>query len=155
MYDRFLDDIFDEMAEESDAGYDLFAEDSDYAQPPNVFPVILAGSQAVPGRQGRQPIFRRTRGRIGQRGRAIRSLFPQPQAARGRGMQSRGLWVQGGLSDVRRYIQQLFPGQRIGVSDPEAHEGGQAHVHVTVPGRGRSEHIFYGPPPRPDQNFFD
>ena len=155
MYARFVDEVLDELAEEYDAGYDLFSQESDYAQAPNVFPVVLAGYRTVPGQQGRQPMFRRTRGRVGRGQRAVSALFPRPPATAGRGMQSRGLWVQGGLSDVRRYVQQLFPGQPIEISDPEAHGGGQSHVHVTAPGRGRSEHIFYGPPPRPDQNFFD
>ena len=155
MYEQFIDDFFDELAEAYDADYDLWGENDDYAQPPNVFPVLLAGYRAVPGQQGRQPVFRRTRGGIGPGRRAVSALFPQAQAAGRRGMQSRGVWVQGGLSDVRRYIQQLFPGQRLDISPPEAHGSGRSHVHVTVPGRGRSEHIFYGPPPRPGQNFFD
>jgi hypothetical protein len=155
MYDRYLDEVFDELAEEFDAGYDLLGEESDYAQPPNVFPVFLSGYRTVPGEEGRRPMFRRTQGRIGPRRRAINALFPPAQAAGRRGMQSRGIWVQGGLSDVRRYTQQLFPGQQLDISNPEAHSGGQSHVHVTLPGRGRSEHIFYGPPPRANQNFFD
>jgi hypothetical protein len=156
VYERLVDEVLDELAEEEyDAGNDLLDEDFDYAQSPNVFPVFLSGYRTVPGQQGRQPMFRRTRRRVGKRGAAISALFPQPQPLAGRGMQSRGLWVQGGLNDVRRYIQQLFPGQQVEISDPEAHGDGRSHVHVTAPGRGRSEHIFYGPPPRPDQNFFD
>lgn len=133
---------------------DLLDEDIDYAQRPNVYPVILRGYRTVPGQAGRQPVFRRTRRRVGPRRAALRALFPA-QPGTGRGVQSRGLWVQGGLSQVRQYIQQLYPGQQVAISDPEAHEGGRSHVHVTLPGRGRSEHIFYGTPPAPGQDFFD
>jgi hypothetical protein len=143
-FDEFLDDEFNSLLD----------KDIDYAQSPNVFPVFLAGYQSVDGRQGaRQPVFRRAAARVGDRSRAINALFPQPQA--GRGMQSRGLWVQGGLSDVRRYVHQLFPRRQINISSPEKHGEGRTHVHVTIPRQGRSEHIFYGTPPRPDQNFFD
>jgi hypothetical protein len=158
MYDQFLDNFSADLAQEYDIEYDLLDEEDeeyDYAQPANVFLVFLTGYQAIPGQQGRQPVFRRTQHRIGARGRAVSALFPQRQIAGGRGMQSRGLWVQGGLSDVRRYLQQLFPGQQLSISTPEAHGAGRSHVHVTMPGRGRSEHIFYGSPPRPDQTFFD
>lgn len=147
-------DLLDSLDATASLGGEMLDEDVDYAQRPNVYPVILRGYRTVPGQAGGQPVFRRTRRRVGPRSAALRALFPaQPEP--GRGVQSRGLWVRGGLSRVRQYLQQLFPGQQVAISDPEAHGGGRSHVHVTLPGRGRSEHIFYGTPPAPRQDFFD
>lgn len=152
-YEQLVDEVLDELTNGYDAGYDLLDKGFDYAKKHKVFEVTSRRSLPVPRQQGRRLVFRRDQHPVVGPREAIKALFPPP----GRGVVE-GLWVQSGkrgLEQVRNYVRQLFPNQQITISDPEAHRNGQSHVHITVPRRGRSKHIFYGHPPRPDQDFFD
>lgn len=134
--DEVLQDVMDDAMEEEFDAFELGGLASE-AVMPRVYRVM----HRAPVRG--QPRFR-LGPLMGGRHAVMQALFPAGRSA------TVGVWVHGGPGALRQFLSRYGLRQ---VTPPQRHGGGRTHVHATAPGRGRSQHIFYGTLPSGD--FFD